>query len=98
MSKTDIRSLSLSELTEKTVSMGLPKYRAGQIYSWLNEKGAVSFDDMTNIGKQLRKTLDDEFYICNCKIDTKLVSQKDDTVKYLFDLSDGEYVERRYEI
>lgn len=93
MSKTDIRSLSLSELTEKTVSMGLPKYRAGQIYSWLNEKGAVSFDDMTNIGKQLRKTLDDEFYICNCKIDTKLVSQKDDTVKYLFDLSDGEYVE-----
>ena len=48
---------------------------------------------MTNIGKQLRKTLDDEFYICNCKIDTKLVSQKDDTVKYLFDLSDGEYVE-----
>lgn len=93
MSKTDIRSLSLSELTEKTVSMGLPKYRAGQIYSWLNEKGAVSFGDMTNIGKQLRKTLDDEFYICNCKIDTKLVSQKDDTVKYLFDLSDGEYVE-----
>ncbi len=89
----DIRSMSFSELSGEISALGLPLFRAKQIYSWIHEKCVVSFDEMTNISKDMREKLQQHFSFSNCEINTKLVSKIDDTVKYLFTLSDGEYVE-----
>lgn len=93
MTKTDIRSLNKEELSHRLSQMGLPKFRTDQIYSWLFEKGVSSFDEMTNLSKDLRAKLSDEFEIRNCRIDSKLVSSADGTVKYLYELGEGEFVE-----
>ena len=93
MSKIDIRSLNLTELTAELTGRGLPKFRAAQVYSWLHEKGVADFSEMTNLSKDLRAALSQDFVLHNCKIDTKLVSQLDETVKYLFQLNEGEYIE-----
>ncbi len=93
MSKIDIRSLTAAELTEEICNRGLPKFRVSQIYSWLYEKGVRDFSEMTNLPKSLRDSLDAEFEIKNCTIDTKLCSKLDETVKYLFELNPGEYIE-----
>ena len=93
MAKVDIASLNLSELTQAITALGLPKYRAQQIYQWIHKKGAVNFDEMTNLSKELRAQLYDNFVIFSCGIEKKLVSCYDNTVKYLFRLYDGEFVE-----
>lgn len=89
----DIRSLGFDELSKEILGLGFPKFRIGQIYSWVHEKCVSSFDEMTNISKEMRETLSQSFYFSNCQINTKLVSEIDDTVKYLFQFADGEYVE-----
>ena len=89
----DIRSLSYDELSNEILNLGFPKFRINQIYSWIHEKCVSSFDEMTNISKDMRQKLTETFYFNNLSINTKLVSKIDDTVKYLFTLSDGEYVE-----
>lgn len=89
----DIRSLSYDELSDEILTLGFPKFRVNQIYSWIHEKCVSSFDEMTNISKDMRQKLGETFYFNNLSINTKLVSKIDDTVKYLFTLSDGEYVE-----
>lgn len=93
MEKIDIRSMTLSELSKDFENAGLPKFRAGQVYKWLHQQGVSSFDEMTNISKELRSKLSDNYIICNCAIEKKLVSEYDSTVKYLFRLNDGEFVE-----
>lgn len=93
MSKTDIRSLTYEELLEKLSELNLPKFRTAQVYSWLYEKGVTSFDEMTNLSKDLRAVLSDNFEIKNCRIDLKQVSKLDGTVKYLYELDEGEFVE-----
>ena len=89
----DIRSLSYDELSAEILNLGFPKFRINQIFSWIHEKSVSSFDEMTNISKDMRQKLSEHFYFDNISINTKLVSKIDDTVKYLFTLSDGEYVE-----
>ena len=89
----NIRSMTLQEITDDFNSLGFPKFRAKQVYSWVQEKGSSSFDEMTNISKDMRKKLVENYVLNNCKINTKLVSKIDETVKYLFELNDGEYVE-----
>ena len=89
----DIRSLSYDELSKEILNLGFPKFRINQIFSWVHEKCISSFDEMTNISKDMRVKLSEIFAFYNCKINTKLVSQIDDTVKYLFEFPDGEYVE-----
>ena len=91
--KKDIVSMNFEELSAELKEMGLPKFRATQIYGWLHKKCVASFDDMTNISKDLIKKLNDNFVIFSCTIEKKLVSQYDNTVKYLFSLPDGEYLE-----
>ena len=93
MDKIDIVSLNFNELSAAFKDMGLPKFRATQVYDWLHKKGAVSFDEMTNISKDLIKKLNDNFVIFSCSIEKKLVSRYDNTVKYLYSLPDGEYLE-----
>ncbi len=89
----DIKSLSFEELNTELVRLSLPSYRTGQIYSWLHAKGVSSFDEMTNISKSLKEELKKNYFIPTCEIENKYVSEIDDTVKYLFRLYDGEYVE-----
>ncbi len=89
----DIRSMSYEELSCEILNLGFPKFRVNQIFSWVHEKCVFSFDEMTNISKDMRERLKENFVFSNCEINTKLVSKIDDTVKYLFTLSDGEYVE-----
>lgn len=90
---TEISSLNFEELSACVKEMGLPNFRAKQIYEWLHIKLVSSFDEMTNIDKNLRTKLTENFYIAVPKIERKLVSQIDGTVKYLFEFRDGQCVE-----
>ncbi len=90
---TDIKSLTLKELKDEIALMGEKSFKAGQIYSWFHKHGAESFDEMTNISKDLRTELQKKYDIYNCAIEKKLVSVYDETVKYLFRLNDGELIE-----
>lgn len=91
--KQDIKSMTLDELTESVQQLKMPAYRSEQIYKWLHEKSISSFDEMLNIPKNIRKILDDIYYISVASIEKKLISCYDGTVKYLFKLYDGEYIE-----
>ncbi len=91
--KKDIRSLATEEIGQWVKSLSLPSFRSKQIYEWLHKYGVRSFEDMSNIPKQLREKLAAEFSISNCKIENKYVSKLDGTVKYLFDLGGGDYIE-----
>ena len=90
---TDIKSLSFDELSDEIAKLKLPKFRTEQIYKWLHKEGVTSFDEMTNLSKDLRSALAAEYTIPNCTIEEKYESRLDDTVKYLFRLDDGEYIE-----
>ncbi|MBO7335529.1 MAG: 23S rRNA (adenine(2503)-C(2))-methyltransferase RlmN, partial [Lachnospiraceae bacterium] len=89
----DIRSLYLSELKEEMKAIGEPAFRADQIFSWLHEKRAASFDEMTNLSKDLRKKLSENFELIGAKEVTRLTSKIDGTVKFLYGLSDGQIIE-----
>lgn len=92
MNKTDIKSMTVTELEELLKAMGQPKFRAKQLFSWL-QSGAESFDEMTNLPKGLRQALAEGCYIANVKIVKRFESKIDGTVKYVFELYDGEYIE-----
>ena len=87
----DIKSKTLAELREELGTLGLPKYRADQVYSWLH-RGVADFSQMSNLSKALREDLAQRYDIAWAEIRQKQVS-KDGTVKYLFRLPDGEHVE-----
>lgn len=91
--KKDIKAFSFTELENEINEMALPKFRARQIFEWLHKFGVKSFDEMTNISKPLRETLSENYEILNCEIEKKLTSKIDGTVKYLFRLNDGEFIE-----
>lgn len=90
--KEDIKSLLPAELTAAFTAMGEPAYKAGQVFKWLHN-GAATFDDMTNISKQLREKLDERYYITVPEVIRKQTSQQDGTIKYLWQLRDGNSVE-----
>ena len=92
MNKTDIKSMTIAEIEELLSSMGEPRFRAVQIFDWL-QSGVESFDEMTNISKKLRESLKETCYIATVKIARRFESKIDGTVKYLFELCDGEYIE-----
>ena len=93
MGKTDIMSLDLSELEAQLEAGGEKKFRAKQIYKWLHVKRIFDFDKMTDLSVQLREHLKDNFCINGLFVQKKLESSIDNTVKYLYRLSDGNYVE-----
>jgi len=90
--KRDIKSMTASEIGDFISSIGEKSFRSGQIYSWL-AKGAESFSDMKNVPKPLRDKLDESFYIYVPKAIGKQESGIDGTVKYLWQLRDGNTVE-----
>ena len=89
---TDIKSMTLDELTEFVTENGFQKFRAKQIYDWLY-KNVTDFDNMRNIPADLKAFLKSSSYISVANIEKKLVSRYDKTVKYLFSFNDGECVE-----
>ena len=93
MDKTDILSLSLEELQEALTALGEKKFRAKQIFQWLHIKRVFDFDKMTDISVQLRSVLKENFCINGLFVQKRLESNIDNTVKYLYRLSDGNYVE-----
>ena len=92
MSTIDIRALSTEELTAQLTAAGYPAFRAKQIRQWLDQ-GVTDFERMTNLPKDLRSMLAQEYSVPGVTILRKLVSSIDGTVKYLFRLDDGETVE-----
>lgn len=91
MEKIDIKSLTLCELEKELQNIGLPRYRAGQVYRWLH-RGVTDFSQMSDLSKELREKLAESYEIFWAKTELKRIS-KDGTVKYLFRLNDGEYIE-----
>jgi len=89
--KHDIASMTQEEMKAYLLSIGEPTYRSKQIFTWLH-KGA-SFDEMTNIPASLRAKLTETTEIRTPKLAQKFVSATDGTVKYLFEMFDGERIE-----
>ena len=90
--KRDIKSLLPEELSAELTAMGLPAFRAKQVFSWL-ARGVRSFDDMTNLPKSLRESLAERYEIPSLRMLRKQISALDGTVKFLWELPDGESVE-----
>lgn len=88
----ELKSKNLKELEIFISENGFPKYRAGQIFAWLH-KGVRSFDEMTNLPKPLLDFLRDNCILSLLEVEQKLESKLDKTVKYLFRLQDGNFIE-----
>ena len=88
----DIKAMLPDEIAAALAELGEPKYRAKQIFQWL-ARGVESFDEMTDVSKKLRETLKREFFITKLKMLRKQVSSIDGTIKYLWELPDGNAVE-----
>ena len=84
--------MNLPDLERALTAAGFERYRAKQVADWLRT-GAASFDDMKNLPQKLRDYLKEHYVIPSAVIVRKQVSQFDGTVKYLFRLDDGEYIE-----
>ena len=92
MMKKDIVSMLPQEIEAELAAMGEPKYRAKQIFEWLG-KGVRDFDGMSNLPKALREKLDNAYILYRPKVLSKQVSKIDGTIKYLWELRDGNAVE-----
>ena len=90
--KQNIRNLSFEELVSILEQMGEKKFRAKQVYEWLWQKNATSFDDMTNLGLALREKLEYSFLIDKIKLDDQQISS-DKTIKCAFSVGEGKVVE-----
>ena len=91
--KADLKSMNLAEMTEFIVSIGEKPFRAKQVYQWIHEKQADSFDEMTNISKKMRESLADAGYLTTLKKEEVQISKLDGTRKYLFQMEDGNVIE-----
>ena len=88
----NLKSQTLPELAGIFKELGQPQFRAKQVYTWLH-KGVRSYDEMTNLPKALRETLEERYPICPPEVVRRQESQRDGTIKYLWRLSDGNCVE-----
>ena len=87
-----LKSMTIPEIGVVLKELGQPAFRAKQVFSWLH-KGVRSFDEMTNLPKTLRDTLEERYPICSPEVLRERVSQKNGTIKYLWKLADGNCVE-----
>ena len=88
----DLKSQTLEEMTATLKNMGEPSFRGKQIFTWLH-KGVTSFDEMSNLSKPLREKLKEQCYITAPVVARKQVSRLDGTIKYLWELMDGNCIE-----
>ncbi len=87
-----IYDFTLAKMQDYFMEINQKPFRAKQLFGWLYTKKANSFDDITVLSKDLRDSLNQEFVIDGLKIADKQTS-KDGTVKYLFELTDGNLIE-----
>ena len=88
----NIKDYNLEELKQELIQIGEKPYRAEQIFKWIYDENVTSFDDMTNISLELREKLKQCFSMCIFKIIKKQIAS-DGTIKYLFDVLDGNAIE-----
>ena len=88
----NIKDYNLDELKEEFIKLGEKAYRAEQVFKWIHVDCVSSFDDMTNLSKELREKLKQEFSMHNFQI-LKKQESADGTKKYLFDILDGNAIE-----
>lgn len=88
----DLKSMNLEEITDLFKSMGEQAFRGKQVFTWLH-KGVTSFDEMSNLSKNLREKLKDTCFITAPQVARKQVSKQDGTIKYLWELGDGNCIE-----
>ena len=88
----NLKSMTLPEMSVLFKQMGQPAFRAKQVYTWLH-RGVRSYDEMTNLPKQLRDALAEQYPICPPEVVRRQESARDGTIKYLWQLSDGNCVE-----
>ena len=93
MEQQDILSMTLPELQAAVQELSEPKFRAKQIFNWLHQKRVTDFSEMTTLSLPFRERLASDFCINRLKIAKRLASSVDDTVKYLYELPDGNFVE-----
>jgi 23S rRNA (adenine2503-C2)-methyltransferase len=93
MDKIDIKNLSKDELKSALTAIGAEPYRAAQIFRWLYKVGVTSFDEMTDLGKELREKLKSRFHLTKPHLLDSKQSLIDGTVKYLFKLEDSNTIE-----
>lgn len=89
---TDIKSMTPEELTAWFKEQGEPAFRAKQVFRWLY-RGVTSFEEMSDLSKGLRQKLTEQCYITAPKVARKQVSKLDGTIKYLWELEDGNCIE-----
>ncbi|MDY3282396.1 23S rRNA (adenine(2503)-C(2))-methyltransferase RlmN [Dysosmobacter sp.] len=89
---TDLKSMTQEEMTASLKALGEPAFRGKQIFTWLH-RGATSFDEMSNLSKALREKLKGEYLLTPPRVARKQVSRLDGTIKYLWELSDGNCIE-----
>ncbi len=88
----NLKSLTLEELTQLLKDRNQPAFRAKQVFTWLH-KGVRTYEEMTNLPKDLREALAEEYPICPPEAVRRQESRRDGTIKYLWRLSDGNCVE-----
>ncbi|MCI8418648.1 MAG: 23S rRNA (adenine(2503)-C(2))-methyltransferase RlmN [Lachnospiraceae bacterium] len=91
--KIDMKSLTLEELTVEMDRLGEKAFRAKQLYSWMHEKLALGFEEMTNLSRQFRETLQEKYVYVTLEPVEVQTSHIDGTQKYLFRLPDGLVIE-----
>lgn len=88
----NLNDLTFEQLENEIISIGQPKFRAGQIYKWFS-RGITSFDEMSDLSKNLRDKLSQSFSLSTVEIEKKFSSSIDETNKYLLRLNDGNIIE-----
>ena len=88
----DILSMLPQEIEAEFAALGEQKFRAGQVFQWLN-RGARDFGEMSNLSKALREKLSESYELYRPKVLSRQVSKLDGTIKYLWELKDGNAVE-----
>ncbi len=88
----NIKDYNLEELKQELISLGEKPYRAEQIFNWLYREKVKNIDDMTNLSLDLRNKLKENYTMCNFEI-LKKQESSDGTIKYLFDVLDGNAIE-----
>lgn len=93
MNKIDLSSFTYEDLIDYFKQIGQPSYRGDQVFSWIHQKKATSFSEMTNLSKDLRKQLEDTAFITTLKPVAHQVSKVDNTEKFLLELTDANSIE-----
>ena len=88
----DLKSMTPEEMADYFKQLGQPAFRAKQVFQWLH-RGVTSFDEMSNLPKALRQTLEEQCYITVPTVERKQVSKLDGTIKYLWRMRDGNCIE-----